>query len=167
MVPSVPQRSRRSRPRTLRSASRDRRFASVPVPSPVVVRPLSPSVPAARNSSRQAATRWASTLMSRETSSNYSPRSSRRTTSVFRFADQRTSCRSAARSSHAHDRPSRTGVQRARERWTGIRHISKRPAEATDRAVPGHREGDLIFGTHMSPVATLVERTSPGVAMTA
>ena len=62
-------------------------------------------------------------------------------------------------------RPTRRNVHNTitgqwRSQITDAVSIRQRPAEADDRAIPGHWEGDLLLGRHWTQIATVVERST-------
>jgi IS30 family transposase len=71
------------------------------------------------------------------------------------------------RSGHSTRRPKGHTVMNGQGQLRGVLNIRERPAEAEDRAVPGHWEGDLLFGKRMKAIATLVERKTRFVMLIA
>jgi transposase, IS30 family len=62
-------------------------------------------------------------------------------------------------------RPTRRNIHNTvtgqwRSQITDAVSIRERPAEAADRAVPGHWEGDLLLGRGLTQIATVVERST-------
>jgi IS30 family transposase len=71
------------------------------------------------------------------------------------------------RSGHSTRRPRGHSVMNGQGQLRGTLNIRERPAEANDRAVPGHWEGDLLMGKGMRAIATLVERKTRFVMLIA
>lgn len=66
----------------------------------------------------------------------------------------------ALRSGRTTRKPQSKLPHRSSRPWLEGARLSDRPAEAADRAVPGHWEGDLVVGPNNSGIVTLVERRS-------
>ena len=98
-------------------------------------------------------------------------RVSHETISVSLFVQSRGALRKELtrylRSGHTTRRPRGHTVMNGQGQLRGTLNIRERPAEANDRAVPGHWEGDLLMGKRMHAMATLVERKTRFVMLIA
>jgi IS30 family transposase len=61
---------------------------------------------------------------------------------------------------HTTRRPRGHSISNGQGQLRATLHISQRRAEAQDRAIPGHGEGDLLYAKPMTAIATLIERHS-------